>query len=151
MQGMVKMHEACMTGSKPAQCNGPRLPPARALKDAPATLVIKLALAPTKVATFYVARVEQDDETCVAYGPDPAARAPPKRRVDVAALAGATVRALSLQGAEVAPATTLDGAFVAPFAWTAQGLDWRFDVRFDVDSSRSVVAVDGATLTVTIN
>ena len=94
MQGMVKMHEACMTGGRPAQCNGPRLPPARALKDAPATLVIKLALAPTKVATFYVARVEQEDETCVAYGPDPAARAPPKRRVDVAALAGATVRAM---------------------------------------------------------
>ena len=45
----------------------------------------------------------------------------------------------------------MDGAFVAPFRWTAQGLDWRFDVRFDVDSSRSVVAVDGATLTVTIN
>ena len=150
MQGMVKMHEACMTGGRPAQCNGPRLPPARALKDAPATLVIKLALAPTKVATFYVARVEQEDETCVAYGPDPAARAPPKRRVDVAALAGATVRALSLQGAEVAPATTLDGE-IAPFRWTAQGLNWRFDVRFAVDSSRSVVAVDGATLTVTIN
>jgi hypothetical protein len=151
MQGMVKMHEACMTGSKPAQCNGPRLPPARALKDAPATLVIKLALAPTKVATFYVARVEQEDDELVSYGPDPAARAPPKRRVDVAALAGATVRALSLQGAEVAPPATMDGAFVAPFRWTAQGLDWRFDVRFDVDSSRSVVAVDGATLTVTIN
>ena len=139
-----------MTGSKPAQCNGPRLPPARALKDAPATLVIKVSLG-KGVATFYVARVEQDDETCVAYGPDPAARAPPKRRVDVAALAGATVRALSLQGAEVAPATTLDEAFVAPFAWTAQGLNWRFDVRLDVDSTKSVVAVDGATLTVTIN
>ena len=150
MQGMVKMHEACMTGSKPAQCNGPRLPPARALKDAPATLVIKLALAPTKVATFYVARVEQEDETCVAYGPDPAARAPPKRRVDVAALAGATVRALSLQGAEVAPATTLDGE-IAPFRWTAQGLNWRFDVRFAVDAAKNVVAVDGATLTTTIN
>ena len=102
------------------------------------------------VATFYVARVEQDDETCVAYGPDPAARAPPKRRVDVEALAGATVRALSLQGAEVAPATTLDEAFVAPFAWTAQGLEWRFDVRFAVDASKSVVAVAGAELTVTI-
>jgi len=151
MQGMVKMHEACMTGSKPAQCNGPRLPPARALKDAPATLVIKLALAPTKVATFYVARIEQEDDELVSYGPDPAARAPPKRRVDVAALAGATVRALSLQGAEVAPPATMDGAFVAPFRWAAQGLDWRFDVRFAVDSSRSVVAVAGATLTVTIN
>ena len=150
MQGMVKMHEACMTGGRPAQCNGPRLPPARALKDAPATLVIKLALAPTKVATFYVARVEQDDETCVTYGPDPAARAPPKRRVDVAALAGATVRALSPQGAEVAPATTLDGE-IAPFRWTAQGLKWRFDVRFAVDAAKNVVAVDGATLTVTIN
>ena len=150
MQGMVKMHEACMTGGKPTQCNGPRLPPARALKDAPATLVIKLALAPTKVATFYVARVEQDDDELVSYGPDPAARAPPKRRVDVAALAGATVRALSLQGAEVAPATTLDGE-IAPFRWTAQGLNWRFDVRFDVDAAKNVVAVDGATLTVTIN
>ena len=149
MQGMVKMHEACMTGGRPAQCNGPRLPPARALKDAPATLVIKVSLG-KGVATFYVARVEQDDETCVAYGPDPAARAPPKRRVDVEALAGATVRALSLQGAEVAPATTLDGAFVAPFRWTAQGLDWRFDVRFAVDAAKNVVAVDGATLTVTI-
>ena len=150
MQGMVKMHEACMTGGRPAQCNGPRLPPARALKDAPTTLVIKLALAPTKVATFYVARVEQDDETCVAYGPDPTARAPPKRRVDVAALAGATVRALSLQGAEVAPATTLDGE-IAPFRWTAQGLNWHFDVCFAVDAAKNVVAVAGATLTVTIN
>ena len=150
MQGMVKMHEACMTGGKPAQCNGPRLPPARALKDAPATLVIKVSLG-KGVATFYVARVEQDDETCVAYGPDPAARAPPKRRVDVAALAGATVRALSLQGAEVAPATTLDEAFVAPFRWTAQGLNWVFDVRFGADAAKNVVAVDGATLTVTIN
>ena len=150
MQGMVKMHEACMTGSKPAQCNGPRLPPARALKDAPATLVIKLALAPTKVATFYVARIEQEDDELVSYGPDPAARAPPKRRVDVNALAGATVRALSLQGAEVAPATTLDGE-IAPFRWTAQGLAWRFDVRFAVDAAKNVVAVDGATLTVTIN
>ena len=139
-----------MVGGRPAQCNGPRLPPGRALKDAPATLVIKLALAPTKVATFYVARVEQDDETCVAYGPDPAARAPPKRRVDVAALAGATVRALSLQGAEVAPATTLDGE-IAPFRWMAQGLDWRFDARFAVDAAKNVVAVAGATLTVTIN
>ena len=129
---------------------GPRLPPARALKDAPATLVIKVSLG-KGVATFYVARVEQDDETCVAYGPDPAARAPPKRRVDVAALVGATVRALSLQGAEVAPATTLDEAFVAPFAWTAQGLNWRFDVRFAVDAAKNVVAVDGATLTITIN
>ena len=147
MQGMVKMHEACMTGAKPAQCNGPRLPPARALKDAPATLVIKVSLG-KGVATFYVSRVEQDDETCVAYGPDPAARAPPKRRVNIDALAGATVRALSLQGAEVAPATTLDEAFVAPFAWTAQGLNWRFDVRFAVDSTKSVVAVDGATLTI---
>ncbi|CAH0373105.1 unnamed protein product [Pelagomonas calceolata] len=149
MQGMVKMHEACMTGSKPAQCNGPRLPPARALKDALATLVIKVSLG-KGVATFYVARVEQDDETCVAYRPDPAARAPPKRRVDIDALAGATVRALSLQGAEVAPATTLDGE-IAPFRWTAQGLDWHFDVRFAIDSTKSVVAVDGATLTVTIN
>ena len=147
---MVKMHEACMTGGRPTQCNGPRLPPARALKDAPATLVIKLALAPTKMATFYVARVDTEDETCVTYGPDPAARAPPKRRVDVDALAGATVRALSLQGAEVAPATTLDGE-IAPFRWTAQGLDWHFDVRFAIDSTKSVVAVDGATLTVTIN
>ena len=147
MQGMVKMHEACMTGSKPAQCNGPRLPPARALKDAPATLVIKLALAPTKVATFYVARIEQEDDELVSYEPDPAARAPPKRRVDVAALAGATVRALSLQGAEVAPATTLDGE-IAPFRWTAQGLNWHFDVRFDVDATKNVVAVDGAELTV---
>ena len=148
MQGMVKMHEACMTGGKPVHAGGPRLPPARALKDAPATLVIKVSLG-KGVATFYVARVDTEDETCVAYGPDPAARAPPKRRVDVEALAGATVRALSLQGAEVAPATTLDEAFVAPFAWTAQGLNWRFDVRFDVDAAKNVVAVDGATLTVT--
>ena len=151
MQGMVKMHEACMVGGRPAhRADGPSLPPSRALKDAPATLVIKVSLG-KGVATFYVARVEQDDETCVAYGPDPAARAPPKRRVDVAALVGATVRALSLQGAEVAPATTLDEAFVAPFAWTAQGLNWRFDVRFAVDAAKNVVAVDGATLTVTIN
>ena len=151
MQGMVKMHEACMTGGRPAHhTDGPRLPPARALKDAPATLVIKLALAPTKVATFYVARVEQEDDELVSYGPDPAARAPPKRRVDVAALAGATVRVLSLQGAEVAPATTLDGE-IAPFRWTAQGLSWRFDVRFAVDATKNVVAVDGATLTVTFN
>ena len=149
MQGMVKMHEACMVGGKPTQCKGPRLPPARALKDAPATLVIKVSLG-KGVATFYVARVEQDDETCVAYGPDPAARAPPKRRVDVAALAGATVRALSLQGAEVAPATTLDGE-IAPFRWTAQGLNWHFDVCFAVDAAKNVVAVAGATLTVTIN
>ena len=56
MQGMVKMHEACMTGGKPTQSrNGPRLPPARALKDAPATLVIKVSLG-KGVATFYVAR-----------------------------------------------------------------------------------------------
>ena len=150
MQGMVKMHEACMVGGRPAQCNGPRLPPGRALKDAPATLVIKLALAPAKVATFYVARIEQEDDELVSYGPDPAARAPPKRRVDVVALAGATVRALSLQGAEVAPPTTLDGE-IAPFRWTAQGLNWRFDVRFAVDAAKNVVAVDGATLTVTIN
>ena len=61
------------------------------------------------------------------------------------------VRALSLQGAEVAPPATLDEAFVAPFAWTAQGLAWRFDVRFAVDAPKNVVAVDGATLTVTIN
>ena len=60
------------------------------------------------------------------------------------------MRALSLQGAEVAPATTLDGE-IAPFRWTAQGLDWRFDVRLDVDSTKSVVAVAGAELTVTIN
>ena len=71
--------------------------------------------------------------------------------VDVDALAGAMVRALSLQGAEVAPPATMDGAFVAPFRWTAQGLDWRFDVRLDVDSTKSVVAVAGAELTVTIN
>ena len=149
MQGMVKMHEACMVGGKPVHAGGPRLPPARALKDAPATLVIKVSLG-KGVATFYVARVDTEDETCVAYGPDPAARAPPKRRVDVEALAGATVRALSLQGAEVAPATTLDGE-IAPFRWMAQGLDWRFDVRFAVDAAKNVVAVDGATLTVTIN
>ena len=149
MQGMVKMHEACMTGGKPAQCNGPRPPPGRALKDAPATLVIKVSLG-KGVATFYVARLDHEDETCVTYGPDPAARAPPKRRVDVDALAGAKVRALSLQGAEVAPATTLDGE-IAPFRWTAQGLDWSFDVRFAIDSTKSVVAVAGAELTVTIN
>lgn len=150
MQGMVKMHDTCMTtGVAPAhRADGLRLPPSRALKDAPATLVLKLALALDKVATFFIARVEQDDETCVAYGPDPAARAPPKRRVDVDALAGATVRTLSLQGVEVAPPAALDGAFVAPFRWTAQGLDWAFDVRFAVDAAKSVVAVAGATLRV---
>ena len=45
----------------------------------------------------------------------------------------------------------MDGAFVAPFRWTAQGLNWRFDVRFAVDAAKNVVAVDGATLTTTIN
>ena len=53
-----------------------------------------------------------------------------------------------MQGAEVAPATTLDGV-IAPFRWMAQGLDWRFDVRFAVDSTKSIVAVDGARLSVT--
>ena len=150
MQGMVKMHEACMTGSKPAQCNGPRLPPARALKDAPATLVIKVSLG-KGVATFYVARVEQEDETCVAYGPDPAARAPPKRRVDVDALAGATVRALSLQGAEVAPAG--DAGRRLRRAVPLDGPGPRLALRRALRRRRpkNVVAVDGATLTVTIN
>ena len=140
-----------MTGGKPTKsADGPRLPPGRALKDAPATLVIKVSLG-KGVGTFYVARVEQEDDELVSYGPDPAARAPPKRRVDVDALAGATVRALSLQGAEVAPPATMDGAFVAPFRWTAQGLNWRFDARFAVDATKNVVAVAGAELTVTIN
>ena len=58
----------------------------------------------------------------------------PRRRRRVI---GAAVEALA--GPEVAP---LRRDEAVAFAWTAQGLDWRFDVRFAVDAAKNVIAVE---------
>ena len=240
MQGMVKMHEACMRGAPPTAGGGPALPPARAIKGAPTTVLTKLSLPGGKVATFFLSRVrrprgrvfamartrleerrrvpsrrrrgivaaaslrrrgglvassrrrrrglaassrrrrgglvassrrhrggiaaafaaeprrvaaqvDEDATDAARYAPDHSSRAPPRRKVaDVAGLAGAAVRLLSVAGNNLAPASAaaLDGrGLAARFAWTASGLDWSFAVAFELGAS--TIAVASAELTVT--
>lgn len=149
MQGMTKIHEACMRGAAPAAGAGASLTPKVALKDAPDSLLVKLSAG--KVVTFFLAKVDDADEETVRYIPDPQSRAPHRRRV--ASAIGAGARCLSNSGRDVAPATTVterregDGPrLLAPFRWTSAGLDWSLDVELQLDGE--TLALGGAALRV---
>ena len=142
MQGMTKIHEACMRGAAPAAGAGASLTPKVALKDAPDSLLVKLSAC--KVVTFFLAKVDDADEETVRYIPDPQSRAPHRRRV--ASAIGAGARCLSNSGRDVAPATTVTDGLLAPFRWTSAGLDWSLDVEFQLDGE--TLALGGGALRV---
>lgn len=156
MQGMVKFHETCCYGTT-APPRDVALTPKRALEEVPGDLLFKLknTTKAAKVMTFFAVRCQSSAESAVAFFPDPASRAPKKRKVDAAALVGASVRLITKLGTELAPETLASfdspDSLCARFSWRANSLDWSVHAFFSYDAGETSVAFESANLTVSVH
>lgn len=156
MQGMVKFHEACCYGTAAPQ-RDIALTPKRALDEVPGDLLFKLksTAKAAKVMTFFAVRCQSAAETAVDFFPDPASRAPKKRKVDASALVGASVRLITKLGTELAPETLASfdspDSLCARFSWRANSLDWSVHAFFSYNVGESSVAFESSNLTVSVH